>query len=145
MAELCGQYHISDRLDDHNDGDDEGRSKAFPSRTSWGASWHCGGSSQGGPRIPYLSEPRRFFFGLIEVTCWGYRCGLTHAQIELLLADSPVVDYNTGKKHKGEKTDYKNKSIADKAADALRRLEESKLDGSDKLESLNINGVKINI
>lgn len=37
--------------------------------------------------------PRYFLFGLIEVPFWEYRSGLTVAQIELLIADVPIVVY----------------------------------------------------
>lgn len=98
MGELLHQYHIADRCEKHKDADDEGGSRAFPSRTFYGATWSAGASQQGGCKFPYLINPRYFFFGLIEVKCWGYRCGLTRAQVDLLLADQPVVDYVSNKK-----------------------------------------------
>lgn len=50
--------------------------------------------------------PRYFFFGMIEVPMWEYRCGLTIAQVELLTIDTPIVVYrrdDSGKPKPGEK------------------------------------------
>ena len=48
-------------------------------------------------------QARSFFFGLVSVPMYEYRCVLTCAQIELLAIDKPVVNYDTGKKSKGKK------------------------------------------
>lgn len=36
-------------------------------------------------------ETRRILW--YEIPCWGYFCGLTEAQVDLLLMDQPVVNY----------------------------------------------------
>lgn len=152
MGELLHHYHIADRCEKHEDADDEGGSRAFPSRTYWGATWSAGASQQGGCKFPYLIETRRFFFGLIEVPCWGYRCGLTHAQIDLLLADQPVVDYvRDKKKDKKRKRDKRNENPAHsnvseaKALDAQMRLEQKRAEGKATLDlsQYDFNGKKL--
>lgn len=55
-------------------------------------------SGQGGVKFPYLIESRRILW--YEVMCWGYFWGMTESQVDLLLADQPVVNYKRDKKKK---------------------------------------------
>lgn len=82
-------YHIIDRNDGHDD--DDGTSRAWPSRTRWGAVYSLG------EKFPFLLE-RRFGIGAFDYW-WGY----TSAQIELMLIDQPTIEYNT-KDKKGKKS-----------------------------------------
>lgn len=79
-------------------------------------------------KFPFLIESRRFLFGLIEVTQWGWRCGLTKPQIDLLLHDQPFIDY------KKVKDKDKSNVSQNKAAEAQRRLEENRRNGTDTLD-----------
>lgn len=36
-------------------------------------------------------------FGLITIKAWGYWCGYTAAQVQLIIADSPMIVYTHGK------------------------------------------------
>lgn len=54
--------------------------------------------------------PRYFLFGLIEVPFWEYRSGLTVAQIELLIADVPIVVY---KKDEDNDKPWKNGTVSE--------------------------------
>lgn len=60
-----------------------------------------------GEKHPWALQPRRFFFGLITVPFWEYRCVLSNAQIEVMCADLPRIKYATpGKKKKITQEDY---------------------------------------
>lgn len=61
--------------------------------------------------------PRHFFFGLVEVNHWGYRCGLTVAQVQLLNADIPFVAYKArdDKPKPGQKGFTRTAAQAEKA------------------------------
>lgn len=91
-------YHISDRDEGFETEPDERGSRAYPSRTSFGEAWAIG------EKHPNLMQARSFFFGLVSVPMYEYRCVLTCAQIELLAIDKPVVNYDTGNGKKGKKT-----------------------------------------
>ncbi len=82
-------YHIVDRDDGHND--DDGSTRAWPSRTQWGAAYSLG------EKYPFLLE-RRFGIGAFDYW-WGY----TVAQIELMCMDQPMVTY-LDKDKKGKKS-----------------------------------------
>ena len=72
--------------------DDQDGSRAIPSRTSFGS------ESAFIKEFPCYGGTRRFFFGLIEVRNWGYRCVLTLPQIELMQSDLPHTLYDFKKK-----------------------------------------------
>lgn len=82
-------YHIIDRNDGHDD--DDGKTRAWPSRTRWGAAYSLG------EKFPFLLE-RRFGIGAFDYW-WGY----TSAQIDLMLMDQPTIEYDT-KDNKGKKS-----------------------------------------
>ena len=88
-------YGILGGYEDGHDKDDEGGSRAIPSRTSFG------GEAAFIKEFPCYGGTRRFFFGLIEVRNWAYRCVLTLPQIELMQSDLPHTLYNTKKKEGG--------------------------------------------
>ena len=102
-------YHITDRDDGHDDGDDGGGSTAYPSRTSWGAAFSLE------EKHPHLFHYRWF------TKAWGYWDGYTKSQIKLMALDGPVVNYHHNKK--GKKGDVAN-FTAKKAQDMWRRWEE---------------------
>ena len=58
--------------------------------------------SAAGEKHSWLLADKHYFGGLYTVKAWGWWCGYTAAQIELMLADAPVIVYNTkkGKKRK---------------------------------------------
>lgn len=76
-------YGILDGYEDGHDEDDKDRSRAVPSRTSFGS------EAAFIKEFPCYGGTRSFFFGLIEVRNWGYRCVLTLPQIELMQSDLP--------------------------------------------------------
>ena len=107
---ILAEYHITDRDERHNNDDDEGRSKTFPSRTSWGTGWDIGKAH------PSLMLPRMFFF-FFQVDRWGYMWGYTIPQIELLAIDAPLIvysDVNRKDKPTAKKIEETNKKWANK-------------------------------
>lgn len=95
-------------------------------------------------KFPYLIESRYFFFGLLEVRQWGWRCGLTRPQIDLLLHDQPVIDYHSKDKKKGN-TGVQGKNVREAAERALAQVAAARESGEDKLDNLNIEGVTIKL
>ncbi len=83
------EYHISDRNDGHDD--DDGSSRAWPSRTQWGAAYALA------EKFPFLFERR---FG---IRAFDYWYGYSACQIDLMVMDQPVVDYG-GSSKKSEKS-----------------------------------------
>lgn len=106
-------YHISDRDEGHDNDDDEGGSKAFPSRETWGAAWSIG------EKHPSLTEPLILFFGLWRIPMWGYYWQYTLAQIELLSVDGPLISYNRKNRTKDNKS-----APAVRAEDVNRKVKE---------------------
>lgn len=80
-------YGILNGYEDGYDEDDKDRSRAIPSRTTFGC------ESAFIKEFPCYGGTRSFFFGLIEVRNWGYRCVLTLPQIELMQSDLPHTLY----------------------------------------------------
>ena len=89
-------YHISDRDERLENEYEEGGSRSYPSRTAYGEAWTIG------EKHPNLMASRSFFFGLLTIPMYEYRCVLTCAQIELLTIDKPVINYLTGNDKKGK-------------------------------------------
>lgn len=81
ISAILTGYHISDRNDGCDDDDDEERSKCYPSRTSWGAAYSIG------EKFPFLLERR---FG---IKAYDYWWGYSAAQVDLMMADQPLVVY----------------------------------------------------
>lgn len=77
---IGAEYHISDRNDGHSD--DDGSTRAWPSRTQWGSSHALA------EKFPFLFERK---FG---IRAFDYRYGYSTCQIELMIMDQPVIDYN---------------------------------------------------
>lgn len=98
---------------------DKRGSTAYPSRTSWGAAHSLA------EKFPFLFERR---FG---IRAYDYWYGYTHAQIELMSVDVPIVVYeNTDKKNatKREMDDladqwYKNKGETFKKGEKINLTE----------------------
>ena len=106
-------YGILSGYEDGHDEDDQDRSRAVPSRTSFGS------ESAFIKEFPCYGGTRSFLFGLIEVRNWGYRCVLTLPQIELMQSDLP----HTLFLHKDKNG---NKSVSKSDIDeAVRANEES--------------------
>ena len=79
-------YNVGCGSDGHDD--DDGESRTYPSRTSWGAGYS-------------LEEKHHHLFEWRWFTqAWGYWDGYTIAQIELMALDKPWIDYNAGDKGK---------------------------------------------
>ena len=81
-------YGVLSGYEDGHDKDDEKGSRGIPSRTSLGS------EAAFIKEFPCYGGTRRFFFGLIEVRNWEYRCVLTLPQIELMQSDLPHTLYN---------------------------------------------------
>lgn len=84
---MLADYHISDRDDGSGDDDDEERSESYPSRTSWGAAFSLA------EKFPFLFATR---YG---IKAYDYWWGYTSAQIDLMVADQPIIVYKKDKKH----------------------------------------------
>lgn len=100
-------YDVLSGYEDGHAEDDEDGSRAIPSRTSFGS------EAAFIKEFPCYGGTRRFFFGLIEVRNWGYRCVLTLPQIELMQSDLPHTLYNF--KSKGQKGQSFSQSDIDEA------------------------------
>ena len=83
---MLADYHISDRDDGSGDDDDEERSESYPSRTSWGAAFSLA------EKFPFLFATR---YG---IKAYDYWWGYTSAQIDLMVADQPIIVYKKEKK-----------------------------------------------
>lgn len=99
-------YHIIDRNDGHDD--DDGTTRAWPSRTRWGATYSLG------EKFPFLLE-RHFGIGAFDYW-WGY----TAAQIDLMLLDQPTIEYNT-KDKKGKKSMIATKQEEDEMKELVEQ------------------------
>lgn len=91
IERILAGYHISDRDDGRDDDDDEERSKSYPSRTSWGAAFSLA------EKFGFLFH-RKYFIAAYDYW-WGY----SSAQIDLMVADQPLVVYPKTKKESGPK------------------------------------------
>lgn len=78
---MLADYHISDRDDGSGDDDDEERSESYPSRTSWGAAFSLA------EKFPFLFATR---YG---IKAYDYWWGYTSVQIDLMVADQPIIVY----------------------------------------------------
>jgi hypothetical protein len=87
-------YGVLSGYEDGRSEDDKEGSRAIPSRTTFGS------EASFIKEFPGYGGTRRFFFGLIEVRNWEYRCVLTLPQIELMQSDLPHTLYNFKKKSK---------------------------------------------
>lgn len=84
-------YHIDDRDERPDDDDDEEGTRSYPSRTTWGAAYSLA------EKYPFLFERR---YGVKAYDYWN---GYTIAQINLMVADQPLVVYPKSKKEKATK------------------------------------------
>lgn len=107
---VLDDYHVTDRGKGYSDDDEDGRSRAYPSRTRYGAAGGDGKARQ------YLVMRKDFFFGLLSVYDWEWLWGRTAAQIELRTIDQPIVVYKKDdKKPKPWEGGKVSKEYADKA------------------------------
>lgn len=81
---------------------------------------------------------RSFLFGFITIPMYEYRCVLSLAQIELLMADKPVVVY-PHKNKKGKKGDKPDRPSKASIEEAKRKWEEKYKDGA-KPAALDLSG-----
>lgn len=128
------RYHISDRDEGHDNDDDEGGSKSFPSRESWGAAWSIG------EKHPTLTEPLILFFGLWRIPMWGYLWGYTIAQIELLAIDSPMIAYNRKKKKGKSNSQYNKPQVKMEDVEAKVRQWKDKYENNDNPVVIDLSG-----
>lgn len=91
VGSLYAAYHIDDRDERPDDGDDEEGTRSYPSRTTWGAAYSLA------EKFPFLFERR---FGVRAYDYWN---GYTIAQINLMVADQPLVVYPKNKEAKPTK------------------------------------------
>lgn len=105
-------YHVLDRDEEDEDDNDEKGVRVYGSRTEFGT------INAIAEKRPWLAEPRRFFLGLVSVRFYDYLWGFTAAQVELMMADLPLVVYpksTDGKKKRPrrrtatEKADYERR------------------------------------
>ena len=91
---LLERYNIVDRVKRRKENDDEGGSRAYPSRTQYGQRWEIAQKHgiDTGP-LKFLGIP---ISGMMYYMNWV----LTNAQIELLTADVSVIDYGRTKKNR---------------------------------------------
>lgn len=118
-------YHILDRDDGHDDGDDKGGSKAYPSRTSYGAAFSLE------EKHPHL------FCTRYGVRAYNYWNGYTRAQIKLMTLDMPVVSYGKPKEKDG-KTRLTSKQAADMWSEWERQRGGESLAGKGNISLENI-------
>lgn len=90
-------YHIIDRDERPDDEYGEKGSTSYPSRTSWGGAYSLA------EKYPFLFERR---FG---IRAYDYWWGYTEAQIDLMVADQPMVVYH----HDDEKPKHTKKKMDD--------------------------------
>lgn len=84
-------YHIVDRDDGHDD--DNGSSRVWPSRTSWGAAFS-------------LAEKFGFLFERkYGIAAYDYWWGYTSCQIELMIMDQPIISYGEKKAKKSTRSE----------------------------------------
>ncbi len=81
---------------------------------------------------------RTFFFGLLTIPMYEYRCVLSIAQIELLAVDKPLVTYPP-KGKRGKKADGEKRPAKASIEEAARKWEEKYKDGG-KPEALDLSG-----
>ncbi len=112
IRSIVDEYHISDRNDGHDD--DNGSTRSWPSRTQLGAAYSLA------EKYPFLFERK---FGIRAFDYWW---GYTTNEIELIITDQPVIDYNF-------KKDKKRSLIASKK-------EEDELEALDKAWAEKRNG-----
>lgn len=111
-SRVIHSYNIGSTNESDQSDDDEGRSRAIPSRTLIGV------KASFGEKHPWALEPLRLFFGLISIPEYIYRYKLSIAKIELMMIDLPRVEYGS---HKG--TD-RVKNVAVDINDKAHRLQE---------------------
>jgi len=51
-----------------------------------------------GEKHGWLLADKHYLLGLVTVKAWGYWTGYSAAQVELMVADAPLVVYSDGKK-----------------------------------------------
>ena len=115
------KYGILGGYEERLDKDDEGGSRAIPSRTAFGS------EAAFIKEFPCYGDTRRFFFGLIEERNWTYRCVLTMPQIEIMQSDLPHTLYNYKSKDRKDNKVYSQDDI-----DEATRLCEEALQRSRK-------------
>lgn len=81
------EYGVDDGYKGGLDEDDGKGSRAVPSRT------YIGSRAAFIKEYPEYGRIRSFFFGLVQVPFWGYRCVLSVAQIMIMSADVPHTLY----------------------------------------------------
>ena len=88
------EYHIDDRYEGYDNGDDEERSVFYPSRTRYGAVWDFAKEHS------WLMQPKRILFWTIPM--YHYNCTMTNAQLDLIISDKPVSYLKPEKKKFGK-------------------------------------------
>ena len=110
---ISTEYHISDRNDGHDN--DDGTTRTYPSRTSFGAAYSLA------EKHPFLLERH---FGIKAFDYWW---GYSACQIELMIIDMPMIDYNF-KKNSGKKSMIATKA-EEEEMDALQKAWDNKRNG----------------
>ena len=113
VGAISDGYHIGDRDDGHDD--DDGSTRSWPSRTCWGAAFSLA------EKFPFLFERR---FG---IRAYDYWWGYTSVEIDLMVLDQPVVNYNYGKKKNGRSMIATKREVDE--LDALQSAWEKKRGG----------------
>ena len=116
------EYGVDDGYKGGLDEDDGKGSRSVPSRT------YIGSRAAFIKEYPEYGRIRSFFFGLIEVPFWGYRCVLSVAQIMIMSADVPhtlFLGRNDERKGRKEQEPFNPYKTIDPDDPSIRLNEES--------------------
>lgn len=139
------EYGVDDGYKGGLDEDDGKGSRAVPSRT------YIGSRAAFIKEYPEYGRIRSFFFGLVEVPFWGYRCVLSVAQIMIMSADVPHTlflgrnDEGKGRKEQEPFNPYKPVDPDDPSIrlneESLRRARERRRNMEAVREPLNLKDI----
>ena len=79
------EYGVNAGYEKRLDDDDGKGSRIIPSRT------YIGRKAAFLEKYPAYAAPLTLFWGLVNISEWGYRCVLTNPQIDLMIADLPHI------------------------------------------------------
>lgn len=139
------EYGVDDGYKGGLDEDDGKGSRSVPSRT------YIGSRAAFIKEYPEYGRIRSFFFGLVEVPFWGYRCVLSVAQIMIMSADVPHTlflgrnDEGKGRKEQEPFNPYKPVDPDDPSIrlneESLRRARERRRNMEAVREPLNLKDI----
>lgn len=115
---LLERYDITNRIEHDEETDDDGGSKAYPSRTSFGWRWEVA------QKAGIDTGPLKIFGIPISGMLYYVNWVLTTAQLELIASDVSVIDYgyDRKKKKKGKKGEYNDTKANQADVDQARKV-----------------------